>query len=115
MRFCPECGLLMRIYKKRNKTEYYLRCRKCKLSLPIKDKKVVLINSSPRKNARLKRTFLENLPKINHRRALDCSSAFYNQNIFTANNVENRLISLEFIETPKRIEKNVCLTRSRKK
>jgi DNA-directed RNA polymerase subunit M/transcription elongation factor TFIIS len=63
--FCPNCGRRLRIYKKRNKTDYYYRCRNCRINFELKDK-IVLVRASERKNARKKRMLLENIPKIQH-------------------------------------------------
>jgi DNA-directed RNA polymerase subunit M/transcription elongation factor TFIIS len=63
--FCKNCGNRLRIYKKRNKNEYYFRCRTCRLNFDLSEK-VVIARATTRKISRKKRKLFKNLPKIQH-------------------------------------------------
>lgn len=79
MKFCPNCGKILRIWlkrkrrrkqemlhefrKRKNKKEYYYHCRNCGYNSPINDK-MILVHAYERRNSRLKRSTLKEL-KLN--------------------------------------------------
>ncbi len=100
MKFCNECGNRLKIFKKKNKFEYFFRCKKCKISLQITEK-VVIIRSVPRKNWGEHRILFCNLQKIKREKGVHFKTLEDKRRYAKLSLEKWRIaISLDFIDTP---------------